>query len=104
MQQLPAQSAPPPVTSALAGQIDDATLDAFLAEIDRHIDARLAQAQPAQPPAPRKHDAGNVAAIIGVGIPFVVLAGAFAHAPGAILAVIVTGVLGLAQMTREHLS
>jgi hypothetical protein len=104
MQQLPAQPGPSTATSALAGQIDDATLDAFLAEIDRHIDARLAQAQVAQPPAPRKHDAGNVAAIIGVGIPFVVLAGAFAHAPGAILAVIVTGVLGVAQMIREQFS
>lgn len=104
MQQLPAQPGPSPTTSALAGQIDDATLDAFLAEIDRHIDSRLAQVQAAQPPAPRRHDAGNVAAIIGVGIPFVVLAGAFAHTPGAILAIIVTGLLGVAQMIREQLS
>ncbi|HZQ36770.1 MAG TPA: hypothetical protein VFD32_12610 [Dehalococcoidia bacterium] len=104
MQQLPAQPGPPSATSALAGQIDDATLDAFLAEIDRHIDARLAQMQTAPPPAPRRHDAGNVAAIIGVGIPFVVLAGAFAHTPGAILAVLVTGFLGVAQMIREQFS
>jgi hypothetical protein len=104
MQQLPAQPGQPHSTSALAGQIDDATLDAFLAEIDRHIDARLARMQPTPPPAPHKRDAGNVAAIIGVGIPFVVLAGVFGHTPGAILAVVVTGLLGVAQMIREQFS
>ncbi len=100
MQQFPAR---PGATSGLP-QIDDATLDTFLAEIDRHIDARLAQAPAMQPPAPRKLDAGNVTAIVGVGIPFVVLAGIFGHQAGAILAVIVIGVLGVAQMIREQLA
>ncbi|HEY7294847.1 MAG TPA: hypothetical protein VH916_07380 [Dehalococcoidia bacterium] len=101
MQQYPAR---PGATSGVPSQIDDATLDAFLAEIDRHIDARLAQLPAPQPPAQHKRDAGNVAAILGVGIPFVVLAGIFGHTPGAILAVIVTGVLGVAQMIREQFS
>jgi hypothetical protein len=101
MQQYPAR---PGATSGVPSQIDDATLDAFLAEIDRHIDARLAQMPVPQPPAQHKRDAGNVAAILGVGIPFVVLAGIFGHTPGAILAVIVTGVLGVAQMIREQFS
>ncbi|HLZ70872.1 MAG TPA: hypothetical protein VKV26_13300 [Dehalococcoidia bacterium] len=101
MQQLPTQ---PSAGFGSSVQLDDATLDTFLAEIDRHIDTRLAQMQAIQSPPAHKRDAGNITAIVGVGIPFVVLAGVFGHTPGAIVATIVIGVLGVAQMIREHLA
>lgn len=100
----------------LPSQLDETVIDAFIDRLDRHIDQRLqattpqlapVSTAPAQPTPPRERghaDAGGVAAIVGVGIPFVVLAGVFGHTPGAILSVIVVGVLGIGQMVREHLS
>jgi hypothetical protein len=90
----------------LPSQLDDTVIDAFIDRLDRHIDQRVAavaQMQPRPPGERHRPDAGGVAAIVGVGIPFVVLAGVFGHTPGALLAIIVIGVLGVGQMIREHL-
>lgn len=81
-------------------QIDDATLDRFMVEIDRHIDERIAQAQPPPASARRESGGGGAAGVIAVGIPFVVLAGAFGHHAGAILAVLVTGAVAFGQLLR----
>lgn len=89
----------------LPSRLDDTVIDAFIERLGQHIDARLRQQglrQPVKEPKPaRRNDAGNVSAIIGVGIPFVVLAGIFGHSAGAIVAVIVIGVTAVLQMVRE---
>jgi len=92
----------------LPPQMSDAVIDAFVAKLEAYIDARLDEKLPATAPttgqARHGHDAGNVSAILGVGIPFVVLAGVFGHEAGAILAVLVIGGLAMLRMFRETIS
>ncbi|MHB8574301.1 MAG: hypothetical protein ACYDCQ_03120 [Dehalococcoidia bacterium] len=101
----------------LPSQMDDSVIDAFMERLDRHIDSRLGQPGTVTPSAPfvvpntqhqsrsaaKRADAGNVSAILGVGIPFVVLAGVFGHTAGVVLAVIVIGLLAAAQIARESI-
>ena len=90
-----------PSAAGPLAQIDDATLDRFMTEIDQHIDARLANWQPPAPPAHHQSGAGGAAGIIAAGIPFVVLAGVFGHEAGVVFAVLVTGAVAFAQTLRN---
>jgi len=88
----------------LPAQIDETVLNTFLDQLDQHIDAKLDEriaTLPQAQPKVKNDPSGGVAAILGVGIPFVVLAGVFGHQAGAVLAVLVIGGLAVLRLLRD---